>query len=120
MENGEKDFVRKKPLYEEAVRRHVCEHCVDFGADGVCHTKDPEGCGIFRFLPELVEIAHRIHNYQVEPYVEAVRLTLCVKCKNSGFSGDKCRLRENVDCGLNRYLPLVLEAIEEVDAACPS
>jgi len=36
-----------------------------------------------------------------------------MKCR-SGSPGDPCPLRDTLDCGLDRYLPLVIEAIEEV------
>ncbi|OGS09614.1 MAG: hypothetical protein A3J70_13795, partial [Elusimicrobia bacterium RIFCSPHIGHO2_02_FULL_61_10] len=66
---GEEAAPRKLPsnwalrerLYEEAVKKHVCEHCEDFGIDGTCLTKDGLGCAIFRYLPELVQIAEEIH-----------------------------------------------------------
>ena len=108
-------FFKNRALYEEAVRRHVCEHCEDMGADGVCHTKDAEGCGVFRNLPELVRIAREIHELSVEPYVKAVREHVCFYCKNSSVSGEQCEIRSQLDCGLDRYLPLVIDAIEEVD-----
>ena len=111
----DKIFFENRALYEEAVRRRVCEHCEDMGADGVCQTKDPEGCGVFRNLPELVRIARELHEPSVEPYVRAVREHVCFYCKNSSASGEQCEVRGKLDCGLDRYLPLVIDAIEEVD-----
>ena len=108
-------FLQNRALYEEAVRRHVCEHCEDMGADGVCQTKDPEGCGVFRNLPELVRIARELHELRIEPYAKAVREHVCVYCKNSSAAGKECEIRSKLDCGLDRYLPLVIDAIEEVD-----
>ena len=106
-------FLRDRYLYEEAVMRHVCTHCIDFDEDGICHSPDPEGCALFRFLPELVAIAERLHEYKIQPYIDAVRESICVKCR-SKTPGGLCPLRDTIDCGLDRYLPLVLEAIEEV------
>lgn len=100
-------------LYEEAIMRHVCTKCIDFGEDGICHTKDPEGCAIFRYLPELVEIAERLNEYKINPYIDAVRQDVCMECRNAQ-STTPCPLRDSLDCGLDRYLPLVLDAIEEV------
>jgi len=104
----------ERALYEDAVRCRVCAQCIDFGAQGICHTPDPEGCAIFRYLPELVGIADQMHELKVEPYVRAVRERICIHCKNQ--SAGRCNLRGALDCGLDRYLPLVLEAIEEVQA----
>lgn len=107
------DFPERE-LYEEAIRRHVCAHCIDLGSHGVCHSPDPEGCAVFRYLSELVGIAKRLHELKVEPYLEAVRNRICMNCKNQ--NAGKCRLRDTIDCGLDRYLPLVIDAIEGVEA----
>ena len=115
MRNNEDIFFKNRTLYEEAVRRHVCEHCEDMGADDLCQTKDPEGCGVFRNLPELVRIARGLHELRIEPYAKAVREHICVYCKNSSDTGKECEIRSKLDCGLDRYLPLVIDAIEEVD-----
>ncbi len=98
--------------YEEAVRNYVCSHCVDFGSDGICHSKDPEGCAIFRHLPQLIEIAERIHDVHLVPYSEEVRKRICTSCRNQHPEG-KCSVRESLSCALDCYLPLVLEAIED-------
>lgn len=104
----------ERPQYEEAIRQHVCFHCIDCGEDGQCHSADPYGCAIYRFLPELILIAEDIKSPQLKPYQRAVRKCICTKCKADGDK--KCALRTDLDCALDRYLPLVLEAIEEVDA----
>ena len=112
---GKDFFIRNRVLYEEAVRKYVCEHCEDMGEDGECHTRDPEGCGVFRNLSELIRIAHGLHERTIEPYVKAVREHVCSQCKNATASGEKCDIRGQLDCGLDRYLPLVIDAIEEAD-----
>ena len=129
--NGKK-FLKDRYLYEEAILRHVCSKCIDFGQDGVCHSplhnvsfrgsgqplwgsQDPEGCAVFRCLPELVAIAERLNVRKIGPYTDAVRKDVYMKCRGNTPDG-KCPLRDTLDCGLDRYLPLVLEAIEEVNA----
>ena len=113
MDTLKEGVLENRSLYEEAIRRQVCSHCIDLGAEGTCHTQDPEGCAIFRHLPGLVKIAQRIHDYRISPYLDAVREEICMKCRN-GRAGGECPLRDTLDCGLDRYLPLVLLAIEEV------
>ena len=107
-------FLKHRESYEQAIRRHVCEECIDFAQDGSCVTHDSQGCAVFRYLPELVQIALGIHERKIDPYAKAVQKRLCSQCENSKGS-ENCELRENIDCGLNRYLPLVLDAIEEVN-----
>ena len=115
MQTQKEPHLKDRHLYEEAILRHVCLKCIDFGEDSVCHSPDPEGCAIFRYLPELVAIAERLREFRIQPYVEAVRQNICMKCR-SGEPGRNCPLRDSLDCGLDRYLPLVLEAIEEIKA----
>lgn len=107
------DFPERE-LYEEALKRHVCSHCIDFGKDHICHAPDPKGCAVFRYLPELVSIAQQVNDLKIEPYLAAVRDHICMNCTNQ--TSAKCSLRDSLDCGLDRYLPLVLEAIDEVEA----
>ena len=113
MNKSANTFLQDRHLYEEAILRHVCLHCIDFGADGICHTKDPEGCAVFRYLPEFVAIAERLHEYKIQPYLDAVRKNICTKCRAKTPDGP-CPYRDSLDCGLDRYLPLILEAIDEV------
>ena len=116
MDDIQEYFLKGKSLYEEAIRHHVCSKCIDFGEDGICHTQDPKGCAIFRFLPELVAIAEHLHEPTMELYIQAVRENICVKCRNQ-TPGDTCELRGKLDCGLDRYLELVFEAIDEVNTS---
>ena len=104
MQGSEVREFPEMPLYEEAVRRHVCAHCIDFGKDGICHTLDPQGCAIFRFLPDLVAVAASVDELKIEPYIHAVRKSICMNCWDQKFGG-KCGLRDTLDCGLDRYLP---------------
>lgn len=107
-------FLKHRALYEAAVQKLVCSNCIDLGEDGVCHTKDDKSCAIFRKLPEIVEVALELHEKNLKPYVKAVRDHVCSECGNSNPSG-KCPVRELADCGLDRYLPLVIDAVEEVE-----
>ena len=107
-------FSANQSLYEQAVKKRVCSKCVDFGADGICHSHDPQGCAVMRNLEELVRIAESLHELKLDPYIQAVRQHLCEKCLNRHSDGT-CDVRGALDCGLDRYLELVIEAIEEVD-----
>ena len=113
MKSAESRHLLKSEVYEQAIRRRVCVHCIDCGADGVCRSLDPEGCAIFRFVPELVSIAKWIHAQKIDPYIRAVRENICAKCKRERPDG-KCETRDALDCGLDRYLALVVDAVEEV------
>ena len=107
------DFPERE-LYEQAFKRYVCAHCVDFGADGKCHSLDPEGCALFRFLLTLVTITKSLTpELKIKPYAQSLRTNVCMNCKNQ-LSDGTCQLRDAADCALDRYLPLAIGAIEEV------
>ena len=114
MKSAESRHRLKSEVYEQAIRRRVCVHCIDCGADGVCHSQDPEGCAIFRFVPELVSIAKRVHAQRIDPYISAVRKDICAKCAHEQPDG-KCETRDALDCGLDRYLALVVDAVDEIE-----
>lgn len=99
--------------YEEAIRRYVCSRCIDCGADGECHSHDPEGCAVFRFLPQMIGLARGVRELGIEPYAKLVRQNICPNCRNQRPDGS-CTVRDSLFCALDRYLPLVLEAIEAV------
>ena len=104
-----------RSLYEKIIKRRVCSKCIDFGEDGVCHTQDPNSCAIFRFLPELVAISERLHEFTMESYINAVRADICSKCRDK-MPDAACELRGKIDCGLDRYLELIFEALDEANA----
>ena len=62
---------------------------------------------------QIVETIHSVKSDKMEPYIEALRRNVCVYCKHQSPDG-KCTFRVNLDCGLDRYFPLIIEAIEEV------
>ena len=70
-------------------------------------------CQVRRFLPEIVNIINTTQSDSIEPYVNALRKTVCVKCEHAKPDGS-CEERRKIDCCLDRYFPLVVEAIEEV------
>ena len=110
----DKEFETNRPLYEAAIRKHVCEHCVDFGEDSSCHKPGgPEACAVIRNLKEIVYIASQVHSKQVDPYIQVLRERICAHCANSKSDGS-CPVRESIECCLDRYLPLVLTAIEDI------
>ncbi|HTL71590.1 MAG TPA: hypothetical protein VL404_09905 [Candidatus Eisenbacteria bacterium] len=108
-------FLNKRALYEKAIRDRVCAHCEDRGEDGTCRTKDPDGCAIHRSLADLLQIAWQIDSGELAPYIEAVRKDVCQFCSHE--TAGKCEVRNHLDCGLDRYLELVIEAVQEVDEA---
>jgi len=100
--------------YWEAVRRKVCEKCLDGDGAGNCRLTPGQVCALQDHFPEVVNAVLSVKSGQVQPYVDALRLDVCAVCKQQSPEGT-CRLRTQLDCGLDRYFPLVVEAIEAVN-----
>jgi hypothetical protein len=99
--------------YWPAVRRKVCEKCVDGDGAGNCRLTPGQECALQKHLPQVVRAILSVKSTEVQPYVEALRLDACAVCEHQAQDGT-CALRRQLDCGLDRYFPLVIEAIEEV------
>jgi hypothetical protein len=100
--------------YWEAIRRKVCAVCLDVGDDGSCRLSGGRVCGVEEHLPRLVSTLRGVRSNRLDEYVAAVEAEVCVHCRQD--EDRHCALRAGAECALYAYLPLVLEAIEEVDA----
>jgi len=99
--------------YWEAVRFKVCAKCVDSDGHGTCRLSGGEECGIKLSFPKIVETILSVQDQKLEAYVEALRNNVCASCKHQSPDGT-CMIRRHVDCGLDRYFPMIVEVVEEV------
>ncbi len=99
--------------YWQAVERRVCAKCVDSYRYGKCRLTSEEACRLKMHFPRIVETILSVRSDKLEPYIEALRLHVCADCKHQSPDGT-CMFRASVDCGLDRYFPMVVEAIESV------
>jgi hypothetical protein len=102
--------------YWEAVRRKVCETCIDGDGAGNCRLTPGQECALQNHFPEVLRTVLSVNSTQVQPYVDALRLDVCTVCQHQA-PGGTCTLRTQLDCGLDRYFPLVIDAIEAVNRA---
>ena len=100
--------------YRYAIRKKVCERCIDLGEDGRCTLTGDQQCGVELYLDKIIEVVHSIQSPHLQDYVKVLRERVCTSCKNQNPDGT-CKLRSKADCGLDRYFALVVLAIEEVD-----
>jgi hypothetical protein len=103
----------KKRAYIEAIRRHVCSVCLDSRDDGSCGLTG-RVCAIDVHLPRLVEAIVATNSRSMDVYYDAIRAQVCSRCAHQDHEGH-CALRGAGDCALETYLPLVVDAIEEVE-----
>jgi hypothetical protein len=108
--NGE-DRTRR---YREAIRRRVCAICLDGADNGSCGLSGPAFCAIDEHLPRLVEAILGVRHRKDDAYAAAVEATVCGHCSHRDSLG-LCHLRRDGRCTVSVYLPLVVEAIDEVE-----
>ena len=107
----------KRPLYRaywEAIERTVCSVCLDRADDGSCGLTR-RTCAIERHLPEMTKTLSAVQSPRMDEYVAAVEAEICARCPEQ--VDGRCRLREAGDCALHAFLPLVLDAVEDVRAS---
>lgn len=100
--------------YWNAIQQKVCKACCDGDGAGGCMLSGAKGCALRTPFPEIVKAVRSVKSDDVQPYTDAIRLEVCASCKHQSADGN-CMIRTELDCGLDRYLPLVIEAIELVD-----
>jgi hypothetical protein len=100
--------------YREAIRRRVCAICLDGADDGACALAGPPACAIEEHLPRLVDAILDVRSRRDDAYAAAVEARVCTHCTQRDDLG-LCRLRRDGRCTLSVYLPLVVEAIDEVE-----
>lgn len=100
--------------YLAAIRNNVCSICVDSNDKGRCTLTEQEICALDKYLPDIVEIVHSIDSENINDYVKALRENICSECRTQDDSG-YCYLREDVNCSLDRYFPLIVETIQKAD-----
>jgi hypothetical protein len=101
--------------YLQAIRKKVCTHCIDADERGNCRMHYDEICAVEEYLPNIITAVNRVQSEKIDDYVVELRTLVCSECRNQRPNGT-CVVRDRLDCGLDRYFPLIIEAIEEVNA----
>jgi hypothetical protein len=99
--------------YLQAIREKVCTKCIDRTTAGICAASTYEACAINRFLPEIIDIVLTAAGNNAGATVARLREKVCSVCQHQSPDG-RCDLRDDVECALDRYFPLIVEAIQEV------
>ena len=97
---------------EDLVRNRICGVCSDRKTDGTCGLEQPGQCALFRLFPQVAQAIQSTHSDNLEEYIGAIRRNVCSICTAQDDDGS-CGLRQEVQCALDAYLLLVVEAIEE-------
>lgn len=101
--------------YRDAIRQRVCAICLDGADDGSCGLGGSVACAIEEHLPRVVDVIVDVAERRESAYAAAIEARVCSHCTHRDSLG-LCHLRRDGRCALAVYLPLIVEAIEEVEA----
>lgn len=99
--------------FREAVRRRVCAICLDGADDGSCGLTDLPSCALEEHLARVVEAILEVRARHEETYAAAIESKVCSHCSHRDALG-LCRLRRDGRCAVSLFLPLIVEAVDEV------
>ena len=99
-------------LGKEVLER-ICAVCIDRRDDGSCGLDTDLRCSIKLHLPRILQTLGKVSSPRLSDYAERIRSSICAVCEDREPDGS-CEVRERVDCPLDTYLMLVVEAIEDL------
>ena len=97
---------------EAIVRDRICRVCSDRTADGTCGLDQPSACALFRLFPQVAKAIQSVHSEDINDYIQSIRQGVCSVCIEQMADGS-CEVRNQVQCALDAYLLLIVDAIEE-------
>ena len=97
---------------EAIVRNKICGVCSDRTMDGQCGLEEPSACALFRLFPQVAKAIQSTQSDDIQEYIQAIRANVCTVCEQQASDGS-CETRRQVQCALDAYLVLVVDAIEE-------
>lgn len=95
-----------------AIRAKACAACLDVADNGSCGLRS-RLCSLAAHLPLIVMAIGSVESDRMDEYVQAIEDQVCRSCHEQDAQG-QCRLRDGGECALYTYLPLVVDAIQEV------
>ncbi|HLK62934.1 MAG TPA: hypothetical protein VKU19_05820 [Bryobacteraceae bacterium] len=97
---------------EAIIRNKICSVCSDRTVNGECGLENPSSCALFRLFPQVAEAVQSVSSNDIDAYLQAIRSNVCSICSEQQADGS-CEPRREVQCALDAYLLLVVDAIEE-------
>jgi hypothetical protein len=80
--------------------------------EGQCGLEEPSSCALFRLFPQVAVAIQSVKSDDIQQYIDAIRRNVCAVCADQARDGS-CETRQQVQCALDAYLLLVVDAIEE-------
>ena len=97
---------------EAIVRNRICGVCTERTVDGQCGLEEPSSCALFRLFPQVAQAIQSVNSDDIQQYIEPSGATSARSAWTRRSDGS-CETRQQVQCALDAYLLLVVDAIEE-------
>lgn len=102
--------------YFNVIRESVCSICADSNEDGECELTNKETCAIKIYLPQIIDVVHKVDSEYFDDYYKKLKNTVCKECNGKDEKGN-CSLRDDANCSLDRYFNIIVESVKKVDSA---
>ena len=99
--------------YWSVIQSRICKRCVDGNGYGDCRLPEGEECRLHHFLPDIIRTVTETRSDKIEEYVARLRKNICAICDYQA-PDQVCLKRNQLECALDRYFPLVVEIIEMI------
>jgi hypothetical protein len=98
--------------YWAALQAKICAKCVDGDGSGACLIAPGRDCALRTHFDQIIATVNSVYSHSVAPYVDELRRNVCASCSGAN-PGGACSLRDETECALDRYFPLIVQVIEE-------
>lgn len=101
--------------YERAIKDAAAAGCLDRDKEGNCAPPEGRTCALELNLRDIVTAVKAVKSQRMDEYAASIRENVCTHCINQDEHG-YCLYRDRLDCCLDTFMMLVVDAIEQVDA----
>ena len=99
--------------YWAQLQTRICRRCVDGDGTGACRLPAGEECPLHHFLPNIITTVRSVKSTTLDGYVSRLRQDICSTC-DAQDANLVCHKRNDLECALDRYFPLVVDIIESI------
>lgn len=100
--------------YESLIKKRISVACPDRKDDGTCDPPEGRLCALELNLPEIVKAVRAVKSDKIIDYADSIRDIVCEQCINRDEHGE-CIYQDRMQCCLDNFMVIVVDAIEEVD-----
>jgi hypothetical protein len=99
--------------YWALLQTRICRRCVDGDGTGACRLPAGEECALHHYLPNIIATVRSATSESLDGYVALLRKNVC-RVGDAQDASLVCHKRNDLECALDRYYPLVIEIVESI------